>query len=139
MIDFSILQIHAINQCNYLCKACSAFSSILPERIYQAEEYIEVLDKLQTYCSISTIHIMGGEPTLHPNLVEFISKIRKHTTAKIDLITNGWWLSNYEKYDELLKVIDILDFSPHPENKLTSEEQHYILSRVWAKNLHIFA
>lgn len=132
MINFPQLQIHVVNHCNYSCEACAAFSSILPKRFYQAEEYIEVLEKLQTYSTISLIQFMGGEPTLHPNLAEFISKIREHTNAKVSLITNGWWLSQYEdeKFIKIIKTVDVLDFSPHPENKLTHEEQYEILRKI---------
>jgi organic radical activating enzyme len=133
MINFSTVQIHVVNHCNYTCESCATFSSKIPKRVYEADEYIEVLEKLQTYCTIDTIQLMGGEPTLHPNLIGFISKIRKHTPAKISLITNGWWFSQVDKFEEIIKTVDSIDFSPHPENKLSYEEQYGVLAGIQGK------
>ena len=117
------ISIHAVDHCNYYCFSCSDCSPILPKRVYRAEEYIGLFQKLETYCVVPNIYIMGGEPTLHPNLSDFISEIRKNTAeTKITLITNGWWLNHHEKFDDVLSIIDALNFSPHPQRTLSNAE-----------------
>lgn len=73
--------------------------------------------------------LIGGEPTLHPKLLEIIDIIRRSgITDRIQLATNG---QNAERWsDELYKAIDDLQVTPY---KL-SEAERFCLMRKCRKH-----
>ena len=85
--------------CNFRCPFCHNASLVthIDDEIVSEEEFFELLDKrvgvLQGVC------ITGGEPTLQPDLYEFIAKIRAKG-YKVKLDTNGY------RPDVLKKLVD---------------------------------
>ncbi|KAF2956339.1 anaerobic ribonucleoside-triphosphate reductase activating protein [Marinitoga sp. 38H-ov] len=113
--------------CNFRCEWCHnwkiAYSNeynIIPE-----ENIINKLKDLKK--RVSAVCITGGEPTIHKDLPEFISKIKK-LGYLIKLDTNG---TNYIMIKELIekKLIDYIamDIKAKPENyyKLINVPKEY--------------
>lgn len=76
--------------CNFKCPFCQNSSLVLPEsyaREIPADEIIEYLEQRKKL--VDAVCISGGEPTLQPDLEEFIIKI-KNMGYKIKLDTNGY-------------------------------------------------
>ena len=100
----------ATNYCNLNCKGCGA---LMPVYNRSKEKYnmpIETLEKLLTRYNelshngvIGVIDIVGGEPLLHPNIIEFMKVVRKYNPqSTINLITNGLLIPNMT--DDFFKV-----------------------------------
>lgn len=93
--------------CNFRCPFCYSGELVLPEKIVKQEEipaseifaFLEERQGLLEGCVIC-----GGEPTVHQDLPEFITKIKKLGYA-VKLDTNG---SNPEMLAELIsgKLLD---------------------------------
>jgi organic radical activating enzyme len=83
-----------INQkCNLVCRSCYREKSGRTKSIPEILHDLETLEKNQ---EVQTVSIAGGEPTLHPELVEVVELVhgRGH---RVSLVTNGLLLT-----DELL-------------------------------------
>lgn len=111
--------IHAVSHCNQKCKYCNNHSPFLKKREYCAEEYIVHIDYMITKGIIfNQIRIAGGEPFLHANLTNFVKTIKLRYAKSITIATNIFWLTleSIDKYEELLKHIDILFPSRYPND-----------------------
>lgn len=96
--------------CNFRCPFCHNPDLVSPERANQVEGRISETDFSRFLDSkkdlIEGVCITGGEPTIQPDLIEFIRKIRqKGFLVKLD--TNG---SNPEAIGKLVgeKLIDFI-------------------------------
>ncbi|HEX8815987.1 MAG TPA: radical SAM protein [Terriglobales bacterium] len=77
-----------IRRCNLSCTYCNEFDDFSPP--VPTDEMFRRIDKLAEL-GTSVITISGGEPLLHPQLDEIISRIRLHGMVA-GLITNGYFL-----------------------------------------------
>ena len=86
------VEIHLTEHCNLNCKYCSHFSCIAEEEYYNIQNYEKDIIRLAkvTASKISNIQLLGGEPLLHPDIIEIFNITRKYfPESNIDLITNG--------------------------------------------------
>jgi len=75
--------------CNFRCPYCHNPELVLPEKFEKVidEEYLfDFLEKRKRY--LEGVCITGGEPSIHPDIIEFIKKI-KNMGYKIKFDTNG--------------------------------------------------
>lgn len=99
------LEIHATNLCNLKCKGCSHFSNH-----NCGEEHIDPnvasqwMDAWNNRLFPKEINILGGEPTLNPNLFDFLKITRKKWPKSIiNLITNGTLLRHDSDLPKILQ------------------------------------
>lgn len=127
------LEIIPAEHCNFHCESCSHFSPLIPKKFHSAEEYIPFIEYLQSYSSISEINIAGGEPSLHPDINRFVTKIRTVYKGFIYFWTNGWWLRRPEQFHETLKQVNCLAVSVHPESLIPPDEMVHLVNRLASK------
>jgi hypothetical protein len=88
----SYAEFYITNVCNLTCPQCNRFN----DRKFKGH-YKFNLEKYQEWANVldlETCSILGGEPTLNPNLAEWITGVHAcWPTAKGDLVTNGTRLS----------------------------------------------
>lgn len=133
MIDY--VDYHIIDKCNLNCKGCSHFCPLVPKdskpkSIEQITADLTLLSKFKD--DIDCISLLGGEPTLHPELSKILRIARQiFPNNKICITTNGttykrilewkdaiiennisWVVTIYpycddvwERYNEMAKVI----------------------------------
>ena len=86
--------------CNFRCPYCHNPELVLPERINDPVDPEAVLKFLQSrQGKIDGVTVTGGEPTLQPDLISFMRRIRQ-LGFKIKLDTNG------SRPDVLGKILD---------------------------------
>ncbi len=93
-------------ECNFACPFCQNSSLLKNENLTLIEEK-EIFDYLfKRRNLIDAVVISGGEPTLQPDLIEFIKKV-KNLDYLVKLDTNG---SNFEVLKNLVenKLIDYI-------------------------------
>ena len=86
------LDFQLVNHCNLNCKGCSTFSPIASQKFADPEEFRRDLSRLHMLIGdgIQQIHLLGGEPLLHPQAESFAIICRSvFTMARIDFTTNG--------------------------------------------------
>lgn len=114
-IDNHILRIELFlgNVCNYKCWYCFPGSNegnhrwpelypLLNNLTYLMNYYKENLNKTQVF-----LHIIGGEPTLWPELGDLIKTLKNKHNLVVSISTNGsrsirWWNENYALFDHIL-------------------------------------
>ena len=77
-----------IRRCNLACEYCNEYDDF--SKPVPTEAMFQRVDKLAAL-GTSVITISGGEPLLHPELDQIISRIRKHGMIA-GMITNGYLL-----------------------------------------------
>jgi molybdenum cofactor biosynthesis enzyme MoaA len=85
-------EVSVCDHCNLNCVCCEHFSPIADETYLDIEKYEKDCRHLSELVNgeISWLHLMGGEPLLHPRLNEIITISRKHfRRGHIELVSNG--------------------------------------------------
>jgi len=82
-----------VDHCNLKCKGCSNFSCIAEEYIVPTEKVCSDIRRIGEIFGnrrIDRFGIMGGEPLLHPDLIQIAECIRYNfPEAEVQIITNG--------------------------------------------------
>lgn len=90
-LEYMILNI--LDHCNLRCKGCDHFACIADEYTVPYETLHRDLDRLAEIFHgefIERIAVMGGEPLLHPELLDILKDVRAHFPHTIiRLTTNG--------------------------------------------------
>lgn len=84
MVPHAVLDI--LRECNISCRAC--YNTSPPTAPKTLEEITEELDTLLTLRRLSSVSIVGGEVTLHPQICEIVRMIRQRNLC-VELLTNG--------------------------------------------------
>ncbi|OOZ38847.1 hypothetical protein BOW53_13910 [Solemya pervernicosa gill symbiont] len=129
-------EINVVDHCNITCRDCNHGSPGVAERFIDPDQLGRELSALKRHYLPSTIKLIGGEPLLHPQLLEVIRVVRESGIApRILLVTNGILLPKME--DELWRAIDALDVSIYPKPGLSDETVELIKSRAAAFNVEL--
>ena len=83
--------IDIVNHCNLNCIGCGHFSPLATEYFLPVDEFKKDCERLSylTNGDIERMEIMGGEPLLHPELIEIIRIARQNFKGEINICTNG--------------------------------------------------
>ena len=98
------IETHIVDHCNLNCRGCSHFSPLALKHYKDYNEYAIEIEHLSimTNSQIGQFRIMGGEPLLHPLVVEFCEITRKYLpNTDIVLVSNGVLL--HQLTDEQIK------------------------------------
>ena len=97
------LELHVTHACNLACESCSHYSN------HNHRGHLSLLDAdrwmgvWSPRVFLDEFHLLGGEPTIHPELTEFIRLARRHWPETIIRIrTNGFFLHRHPDLPELL-------------------------------------
>ncbi|RPJ66215.1 MAG: radical SAM protein, partial [Acidobacteria bacterium] len=74
-----------VRGCNIVCRSCY---NTAPPGMKTLQEVSEELDLLMSIRRLDSVSILGGEPTLHPDLAAIASLIRRRG-LRVELFTNG--------------------------------------------------
>lgn len=121
------IQVDITNYCHLACLYCSRYVGHLRKdqrRHMTLEQFVQALDSLKHWPKL--IGIIGGEPTLHPQFIEFCQEARKRFPKQ----QLGLWTAGPKQYHDLKKngVIDetfgYLAYNEHnPEQELKCKHQ----------------
>lgn len=122
-IDLHSTDIIINNLCNRTCEGCVTYSNFSFTGHYQWTVSKPFLEQWNNIVNIANINIMGGEPLLHPNLLEWISGVKNtfgdtptyrfFTGVGISLLEK-----NLDTLHEIIKLGYILDISIHDKSEL---------------------
>lgn len=112
---------------NSLCD--TAYSSFAPEK--GKFTYQDVEDIIQRYPLTTTLCITGGEPCLHPEVMEDLIEIADDYSMDVMVETNG----TITLPKELLQKIDLVNISPKLSSSSPTEEKLKKLGLQWTQAL----
>lgn len=81
-----------LRHCNLNCKGCSHYSNLYPEPLFgDLAQFKKNLSRMnELFLGVRTIHLLGGEPILHPQLPDFVRATRDaFPSANVFITTNG--------------------------------------------------
>ncbi|MCR4586450.1 MAG: radical SAM protein [Lachnospiraceae bacterium] len=93
-------EVDLAGHCNLNCKACAHFSPLIKEELADAGELEKSFVRLGELFEgrVSSIHLMGGEPLLHPDINSIMASARKaFPEGKIQIVTNGIRLTQMDE------------------------------------------
>ncbi|ACK69918.1 Radical SAM domain protein [Gloeothece citriformis PCC 7424] len=113
-------EINVVHHCNLSCRACSHLAPTLPKYFVDPDQIYQDLSILSKVYLPRGVKLVGGEPLLHPNILEVIEAIRTSQISNfVKLVTNGHLLT---KVPELFwEKIDAVDISMYPNQSLNSD------------------
>lgn len=87
------------HHCNLNCKYCSHFSSISDEWYLDPEQFEKDLSSINPDILnyFSFVKLLGGEPLLHPSIIDIIKILRKYYHNHACIATNGILLKKMSK------------------------------------------
>lgn len=87
-----ILHLHLTDHCNLNCRGCDNFSPLSPEVYADIEVFERDCARISELSGgkVEEVQLLGGEPLLHPRIIDFINITRKYFPAvNIKMISNG--------------------------------------------------
>lgn len=92
MVDIKDFEIVISYKCKTLCASCYANSKPNYNKVIEEEIAINCINNLTNKYNLRTIGFLGGEPTLHNELLlNLISHAKKNQIPNIMMFTNGEW------------------------------------------------
>lgn len=100
-----------VKHCNLNCIGCGHFSPLAKKEFLDPTEFETDCRRLNvlTGGQIERLELMGGEPLLHPHLLEIMRIARKYFRGQINICTNGILVA--EMGDNFFKACNELDIA----------------------------
>jgi cyclic pyranopterin phosphate synthase len=124
MILLDHVETDITSACNNCCLGCDHYSGLLPPKFVPPEIIEKDLANLGKIAHTKEYSLLGGEPTLHPRLLQILDIAHASKFAdEVQIITNGQTLR--KQPEEFWQKIDSLWVTRYP-GKLTDEDIAWI-------------
>src|SRR5215813_4100294 len=101
------LEIHVTHACNLACESCSHYSNHNHHGHLDLAEADRWMNLWSHRTVIDEFHLLGGEPTIHPKLTDFVRLARRHwPETLIRIRTNGFFLPRHPELPAVLGADD---------------------------------
>lgn len=100
------MELHVSHACNLACESCSHYSNHAHKGNLALETAAEWMAPWSRRLEIEEFSILGGEPTINPQLCALIELTRRYfTRTRIRVVTNGFFLDRHPDLGRTLKRI----------------------------------
>ena len=100
-VHLNHIETHIVNHCNLNCKGCDHFSPLHDPWFKNLNEFEEECKKISKKFELGKIMLLGGEPLLHPQVIDFLRTARKYfPNSDVELVTNGILFGKLEPFIE---------------------------------------
>ena len=138
--DNPIGWLEVTDKCNTYCRGCYRINGMEGHKSFdQIKEEIDLLQKLRNCDNIS---IAGGEPLIHPDILDILAYIKQRGMKPL-ILTNGIKLENNRPFIEEIKRAGAIGFTFHidseqqrPHWKGKSELELFELRQYYADTVH---
>lgn len=129
-------ELNVAYHCNLSCRACSHLSPMFKQHFVELNQVVADFSKLAKYYHSKYLKIMGGEPLLHPNLIQIIDKVRQTgISERIQVATNGQLLPKV--LDVFWQKVDEVSISVYPGKEISLEDLEKIEHKAKLHNVVI--
>lgn len=112
-IQTKAVEYSAAYHCNLKCAHCSHMAPFVSSTLPPVESFAMDVGRLSEVLHARDIRIVGGEPLLNPQIVEFLKVARASGIADTVMVTTNGLLLNSMK-DEFWENVDFIWFSQYP-------------------------
>jgi cyclic pyranopterin phosphate synthase len=110
-VPLTTLRLKALTACQWECGFCHQEGNFEATAVQLNPELTRIFERCKTELGTTEVHLSGGEPTLHKNLVSLVSTI-KRLGLDVKITTNGQ--ANSVLYGELVQAgVKEINFSMH--------------------------
>lgn len=114
MIEMIHLDLNIVEHCNFSCANCSHLSPLHKPWKITLEQIQRDLMILKPLLTLRTVNVVGGEPTLHPQLLDILRLLKEiRIDEQTHLITNGSLLQNMG--DDFWRELELIKVSIYPK------------------------
>lgn len=140
MNQVDYLRISLIDRCNFRCQYCmpagAELNYILRQQLLTKEELLTLIQEVFIPVGFTRFRLTGGEPLLHPSVVELVRAIASlPQTQDLSMTTNGFLLAKMAQdlYDAGLRRINISLDSLEPEtfDRIIGNRGRSLWQQVW--------
>lgn len=104
LVKCRFLEVHVAHSCNLSCESCSHYSNFKQTGFTSLEDAELWMNTWSKKVDPSQFSLVGGEPTLHPKLSDFVLLSRKYwPRADLRLVTNGFLLYKHPELPNTLR------------------------------------
>lgn len=104
MVRIENLEIHVAHACNLACESCSHYSDHNHKGVVSIEEAREWMAPWAGRIEPRFFSLLGGEPTIHPQLTKFVRLAREHwPRSNLRIVTNGFFLHRHPDLPAVLR------------------------------------
>lgn len=136
------LELHVAHACNLTCESCSHYSNHRHKGMLALEDAEAWLRAWQPRIRPIRFTLLGGEPTLNPDLAGFVRLARRTwPETRLRIVTNGWFLHRHPDLPATLAedpdvsiLISVHHDSPEYREKL---QPIFDLAEKWSQNYGI--
>jgi GTP 3',8-cyclase len=110
-------ELDVVDHCNLACLDCNHGSPAMTRRFVDPDRVFRDFSNLAKVYRPKAVKVLGGEPLLHPNLIEVIGALRRSGICEhVQVVTNGLLLPRMP--EEFWDVISELEISIYPESRI---------------------
>lgn len=104
MIPLSHAEFHITNHCNINCERCTRFNNYNFRGHYDWLEHADTYRRWAQHVNFETLGILGGEPLMNPNIIDWIKAIRSWwPNVTLSIGTNGTLLTKIKNLYETVR------------------------------------
>jgi organic radical activating enzyme len=129
-------EVNIVEHCNLRCRSCTHLSPVLPKHFVDPGALSSDLTALGRSYHATVLKILGGEPLLHPNLLDVIMAARESQVAeKMEIWTNGLLLPRMER--RVWEAVDSVRISLYPGRSLKQHQLDRCIDLAHRNNVPI--
>lgn len=137
-----VLDFHITHNCNLTCEGCSDFTNSGHSKMISIEEAKEWIGYWNKRIKPRQFILLGGEPTLHKDLIDFLYLSRKMwgSDVIIKLTTNGFFIHNHPNLGIALKennIVVSLSIHSKSEEYLSKIKSNLQTCLMWKNQLGV--
>jgi MoaA/NifB/PqqE/SkfB family radical SAM enzyme len=100
---FRRLELHVAHGCNLSCESCSHYSNHAHSGTVSLDEADRWMGLWSRRVSVKRFALLGGEPSIHPQLPGFVGLVRRHwPRASMEIVSNGFFLHRHPTLPAIL-------------------------------------
>jgi organic radical activating enzyme len=131
-----LCEVNVVDHCNLRCRACAHLSPVLPKHFVDVDALSSDLTTLSRSYHAQVLRILGGEPLLHPDLVDIVAVARRSGIAnKIEIATNGLLLPRQGR--RFWEAVDAVRISLYPGRSLKQDQLNTCIELARRHNVTI--
>jgi sulfatase maturation enzyme AslB (radical SAM superfamily) len=128
MINLGSTDYYISWHCNLKCANCITGSPYRDEEYSDLESFKRDVDNLSQYMHVGVLRLLGGEPTLNPEITEYLKYAKQSKLCDVTaVLTNGVKLMTMP--DEFFDNCDIVTFSKYENAGINYEKIFNYLDR----------
>ena len=115
---FEKIEFYITNVCNLTCERCNRFNNFNFKGWQRWSDYEADYEKWAEYIDIKHIIILGGEPLLNPDILDWVHGINRIFKRNVQILSNGTRLNHVKGLYEALQVKNWIGISWHNINTI---------------------